>query len=70
MNAPTVVALDEQSHIYVVVDENGRTIGTGTKEVCEVLAEMVIRPPVPAPRNALNQVVRPYNENIRSAIKI
>ena len=69
MNTPTVVALDEQSQIYVVVDKKGRTIGTGTKEVCEVLAETIMRPAATVPRR-VRTVIRPYKDNIRSAIKI
>jgi hypothetical protein len=70
MNVPTVFALDEESQIYAVVDEKGQTIGTGTKEVCELLAEMVMRSPVPALPNRAKPVVCPYRENIRSAVKI
>jgi hypothetical protein len=70
MNAPTIVALDEELQIYVVVDEKGRTIGTGTKEVCELLAEMIMRLATPAARSGDRPVIRPYKENIRSAIKI
>ena len=37
MNArPSIIALNEDSNIYMLVDELGRTIGTGTREVCEV----------------------------------
>jgi hypothetical protein len=32
--------LRADANIYVVLDANGKSIGTGTKEVCEVLARL------------------------------
>jgi len=32
--------LRADANIYVVLDANGKCIGTGTKEVCEVLARL------------------------------
>lgn len=36
---PTIVPLDDQGKIYALKDEKGNTIGTGTREVCEVLLD-------------------------------
>lgn len=34
---PMIFPLDANGRIYALQDENGKTIGTGTREVCEVL---------------------------------
>jgi hypothetical protein len=34
---PLILPLDVNGKIYALQDENGNTIGTGTREVCEVL---------------------------------
>jgi hypothetical protein len=35
--APVILPLDSEGRIYALQDEKGNTIGTGTREVCEVL---------------------------------
>lgn len=40
MQPKTIVPLDEEQDIYVVLDERGATLGTGTREVCEALVEL------------------------------
>jgi len=61
--------LRADANIYVVLDENGRSIGTGTREVCEVLARLA------AQESALNlgncTIAGPTcSDNIRSATTI
>ncbi len=70
MYKPTIVVLNEKANIYVVLDERGGPIGTGTKEVCEVLLQMAITPAAqPVTRIALPRMTT-ARDNIRSAIKI
>jgi hypothetical protein len=38
---PIILPLDPEGRIYVLHDEKGNTIGTGTREVCEVLMYMI-----------------------------
>jgi len=38
---PTILPLDMQGKIYALQDEGGNTIGTGTREVCEVLMYII-----------------------------
>lgn len=42
-NQPKMFPLDSNADIYAIQDEHGRTIGTGTREVCEVLLFMLAR---------------------------
>jgi hypothetical protein len=69
-SSPSIVALSEDSNIYMVVDERGRTIGTGTKEVCEVLATLTAKPSLQRSLDSRRSVPQPSRDNIRSAIKI
>jgi hypothetical protein len=63
----SVIVLNESADIYMVVDERGRTIGTGTREVCEILARITMKPTVPSNRSV--QISPPAHDNVRSAIK-
>lgn len=61
MNTKAMVfPLDETGSVYVLVDENNRRIGTGSRETCyrmlEILAKSVSAAPKPKPaRPAFNQ---------------
>jgi hypothetical protein len=67
---PMILPLDAEGMIYSLQDENGNTIGTGTREVCEVLLYIITKPTlrnaVPA-KAPLNLTHRP---NVRAAIAI
>lgn len=63
-----VVALSEDANIYLVVDEGGRTIGTGSREVCEVLAKLSSRSNASTSTRTFPTTME--RENIRSAIKV
>lgn len=67
---PMILPLDLEGKIYSLQDEKGNMIGTGTREVCEVLMYIVskslTRATVPANTTA-NVVRRP---NVRAAIAI
>jgi hypothetical protein len=64
-----VVALNESANIYMVVDEYRRQLGTGTKEVCEILAGISMKPNR-ASATLNTPSVSSSHENIHSAIKI
>lgn len=40
---PTIFPLDSNGQIYALQDEKGNTIGTGTREVCEVLLYIITK---------------------------
>ena len=66
---PMILPLDVEGKIYSLQDEKGNTIGTGTREVCEVLMYIITKP---AMRTNLgngraNAARRP---NVRAAISI
>jgi hypothetical protein len=62
---PMIFPLDAQGKIYVLQDDKGNIIGTGKREVCEVLLHLItspspsIQPRISAPRS-----------NVRAAITI
>ena len=66
----SVVVLNEEANIYMVVDERGQTMGTGTKEVCEVLVNLTMGSNKPPSREAFRTAMHNPRENLRSAIKI
>jgi hypothetical protein len=41
---PMILPLDANGQIYALQDEKGNTIGTGTREVCEVLLYIITKP--------------------------
>jgi hypothetical protein len=63
----TVVALNEDANIYLVVDEGGQPIGTGSREVCEALAQLSMTANTSLNGGARTTLER---ENICSAIKV
>ena len=67
---PIILPLDLEGKIYALQDEKGNTIGTGTREVCEVLMYIITKPLVRSnlsAGNVANVVRRP---NVRAAIAI
>jgi hypothetical protein len=67
--APIILPLDLNGKIYALQDEKGNTIGTGTREVCEVLLYMITKPPARSASDlaSRNKTPRP---NVRAAIAI
>jgi hypothetical protein len=66
---PTIRPLSTEGNIYALCDETGKTIGTGTLEVCEVLMYIITK----ASEAQLQQTqARPVvvRSNIRAAIAI
>jgi hypothetical protein len=68
--SPMILPLDLEGKIYSLQDEKGNTIGTGTREVCEVLMYIITKPLAGAnvsPGTTANVMRRP---NVRAAIAI
>ena len=70
INEARVLALSVKANIYVVVDEKGNSLGTGTREVCEVLARIATTKEVTPGVKPYHFRARPSFGNIRSAITI
>ncbi|HKZ01865.1 MAG TPA: hypothetical protein VJ180_06485 [Pyrinomonadaceae bacterium] len=66
---PIILPLDANGSIYALLDEQGCTIGTGSRSVCEVLLYMITKAGSRSPdRNKpAESMARP---NLRSAIPI
>ena len=63
---PLIFPLDQNGEIYALQDEKGNTIGTGTREVCEVLLYIITKPTSPSVSSKMN----PQRPNVRSAIAV
>jgi hypothetical protein len=66
---PMILPLDPNGQIYALQDEKGNTIGTGTREVCEVLLYIITKPASPSISGSLNVPVS-QRPNVRAAITI
>jgi len=64
---PMIFPLDVNGQIYALQDEKGNTIGTGTREVCEVLLYMITKPASPISERI---TVPQQRSNVRAAIGI
>jgi hypothetical protein len=69
MSTPTILPLDSNGQIYALQDEKGNTIGTGTREVCEVLLYIITKPASPSISGKINGP-GPQRPNVRAAIGI
>ena len=65
---PIILPLDINGKIYALQDEKGNNIGTGTREVCEVLLYIITKPAVPSTSGTSRLV--PQRPNVRAAIAI
>ena len=63
---PLIFPLDAEGRIYALQDEKGNTIGTGTREVCEVLLYIITKPA----SQSLSSRSNPQRPNVRSAIAV
>ncbi len=66
---PMILPLDGNGQIYALQDEKGNTIGTGTREVCEVLLYIITKTASPSIYVNINLHV-PQRPNLRAAIAI
>ena len=61
-----ILPLDSTGRIYVLEDENGQVVGTGSREVCETLMFMISANLTPAK----DQTQTTSRTNVRAAITI
>ena len=66
---PIILPLDLNGTIYALLDEKGNTIGTGTREVCEVLLCIITKPLLSATSGGVRASI-PQRSNLRAAITI
>ena len=66
---PTIVPLDTGGNLYALRDDKGQFVGTGTREVCEVLLYILksCKQKNIEPARAL---LRTERSNLRAAIRI
>ena len=67
-STPMIFPLDFDGQIYAIQDENGNTIGTGTREVCEVLLHLISTGKCASANNAPAPI--PHRANIRAVISM
>lgn len=65
---PMILPLDANGRIYALQDEKGNTIGTGTREVCEVLLYIITKPASQSISG--RNVTSAQRPNVRAAIAI
>jgi len=65
---PMILPLDLEGKIYSLQYEKGNTIGTGSREVCEVLLYIITKSLAPSSIHGGANVVR--RPNVRAAIAI
>jgi hypothetical protein len=65
-SSPIILPLDSTGRIYVLEDEQGHVVGTGSREVCETLMYMMRAGLSPASENAQVNT----RSNVRAAITI
>ncbi len=66
---PMILPLDVNGRIYALQDSKGNTIGTGTREVCEVLLYIITKPASPSVSGRMSIPVQ-QRPNVRAAIAI
>jgi hypothetical protein len=65
---PIILPLDIEGTLYVLQDENGRELGTGTRQVCEVLMLLLSKSRSPVVERTCSRI--PHRPNVRAAIGI
>lgn len=66
---PMIFPIDVDGKIYAIQDEKGNTIGTGTREVCEVLLYIITQAAASSLSGRTN-VTGQSRPNVRAAIPI
>jgi hypothetical protein len=64
-----ILPLDADGKIYAIQDEKGTVIGTGTREVCEILLYIIGKPASASISGRINAPVE-HRSNVRAAIAI
>jgi hypothetical protein len=67
---PMILPLDAEGKIYSLQDEKGNTIGTGTREVCEVLMYIITKPATRTNSIGNTKASVARRPNLRAAIAI
>jgi hypothetical protein len=62
-----ILPLDIHGKIYSLQDEQGNTIGTGTREVCEILLYIISKAPSDTISARINAPIQ-HRANVRAAI--
>jgi len=65
-----ILPLDIQGRIYALQDEQGNTIGTGTREVCEILMYIIKKASTGANSSGNARAHLSRKLNVRAAITI
>jgi len=65
---PSIQALSVDANIYALRDERGNTLGTGTREVCEVLLYIMTKARANPMKLATGTIT--LRSNVRAAIAI
>jgi hypothetical protein len=64
-----ILPLDADGEIYAMQDEQGNIIGTGTREVCEILLYIISKPATASISARINSSAQ-RRTNVRAAISI
>jgi hypothetical protein len=64
-----ILPLDAAGNIYAIQDETGSVIGTGTREVCEILVYIISKPASASISGRINAPIQ-HRANVRAAIAI
>ena len=64
-----ILPLDVAGEIYAIHDNRGNIIGTGTREVCELLLYIISKPASASISGRINTPVQ-HRANVRAAIAI
>ena len=64
-----ILPLDPDGKIYAIQDEEGNIIGTGTREVCEILLYIIAKPASASISGRINAPIQ-RRSNVRAAIAI
>jgi hypothetical protein len=67
---PMILPLDADGSVYALQDEKGNTIGTGSREVCEVLLYIITKPTASSGSSKKTGRIVTQRSNVRAAIAI
>lgn len=67
-STPIILPLDIDGTIYVLQDEQGNEIGTGSRQVCEVLMSLISKGRSTVSEMSCSRI--PRRPNVRAAIGI
>ncbi len=64
-----ILPLDRDRKIYAIHDEKGNIIGTGSREVCEILLYIITKPATAGISERINVAIQ-RRPNVRAAVAI